>query len=55
MSPQIHIWATNMLDVTNCDFTENTAHKIYLNIPIKRLYKNKLKASLHLVTCRRIL
>ena len=55
MSPQIHIWTTNMLDITNYDFTENTAHKDYLNIPIKRLYKNKLKASLHLVTCRHVL
>ena len=32
-----------MLDVTNCNFIENIVEEIYLDIPVKRLYKSKLK------------
>ena len=39
-----------MLDITNCDYFENTAREVYLNIPVKHLYKNKLKTILHLLT-----
>ena len=43
------------LDITNCDFTKNTAHEVYLNIPGKHLYKSKLKTRLDLLTCGRVL
>ena len=43
------------LDITNCDFTKNTAHDVYLNIPGKHLYKSKLKTRLDLLTSGRVL
>ena len=42
-----HVIGLLRLDITNCDFIKNTAHKVYLNIPIKYLCKNKLKTRLH--------
>ena len=42
------------LDITNCDFIEYTEHDVYLNIPVKHLYKNKLKTILYLLTCGRL-
>lgn len=34
----------------NCDFIDSTAHEVYLNILVTKLYKNKLKTNLHLLT-----
>ena len=39
-----------MLDITNCDFTEHTVLEFYLNIPVKSVYKNKLRDHIHLLT-----
>ena len=38
-----HTMDSLRLDIINCDFIRNTAHKGYLNIPVKHLCKKQIK------------